>query len=164
MSIKLCFLVFWLTYDWFKMFHLLCWMFSSPPSPHPSFDLSCPAAPSPPLPVLTPANILFSLGWHFHPADIFTRPTFSLSWYFHSANIFTWPTFSLSDNVIAVFYPICWSIFLAHLGVVEGALLVDGVHAEVDGRARHAVKVARVVAHRTVPCGIWQRIGNGIGI
>ena len=41
-----------------------------------------------------------------------------------------------------------------YLGVVEGALLVDGVHAEVDGGAGHAVKMARVVAHRTVPRGI----------
>ena len=46
---------------------------------------------------------------------------------------------------------------IVHLGIVEGSLLVDGVHAEVDGSARHAVKVARVVAHRTVPRGI---LGN----
>ena len=90
-------------------------MFSSPPSPHPSFDLSCPAAPSPPWPVLTPET------------HCFTLPAFSLGRHFHSAS---------------------------HLWVVEGALLVDGVHAEVDGGAGHAVKVARVVAHRTVPCGI----------
>ena len=41
-----------------------------------------------------------------------------------------------------------------HLWIMERALLVDGVHAEVDGGAGHAVEVARVVAHWTVPRGI----------
>ena len=43
-----------------------------------------------------------------------------------------------------------------HLGVGQGALLVDAVDAEVDGGAKHAVKVTGVVAHRTVPGGFYK--------
>ena len=43
---------------------------------------------------------------------------------------------------------------ITHLWIMERALLVDGVHAEVDGGAGHAVEMARVVAHWTVPRGI----------
>ena len=43
-----------------------------------------------------------------------------------------------------------------HLGVVQGALLIDAVDAKVDGSAKDAVKVAGVVTHWTVAGRIWN--------
>ena len=41
------------------------------------------------------------------------------------------------------------------LGVGEAALVVDAVDAEVDGGPQDAVEVTGLVAHGTVPGGVW---------
>ena len=41
------------------------------------------------------------------------------------------------------------------LGIVEPALVIDAVDAEVDGGPQDAVEVTGLVAHWTVPGRVW---------